>query len=143
MIYRPKYFEIYELVPKALYDQYAGREHLLWLLFDCHILEAQDTLRERYGPFVANDWWWGGVNHERGFRLFDTETGADLSQHKFGRAIDSKPTKATVKEVRLDIIKKNIVPGLVTCVEADISWLHIDRRLPRFDGRVQVVHRRT
>lgn len=39
---------------------------------------------------TINDYAWGGHRDESGLRRFDTETGAGMSAHKFGRALDSK-----------------------------------------------------
>ncbi|MCD6379587.1 hypothetical protein J7M07_03995 [bacterium] len=57
---------------------------------------------------------------------FDDETGAALSQHKFGRAIDVKIAGIDVLEVQLDI-KRNWLyykdEGLTTIEDATPAWI--------------------
>ncbi len=130
MIYKPKKFELYEFLPK---DFYEAQKHLgmkLWLMFDIRVLITSQRLRDRYGRMVMNDYHWGGVNQERGFRLFHTPTGASLSQHKFGRAADSKFKDVTAEEVRADVKKhpEKETFEFITCIEMNISWFHFDTR---------------
>ena len=76
---------------------------------------------------VANTWWWGGKNHDRGFRLPGCRVGTDRSQHRFGRALDLVPTEYNVDDIRNDI-KAGEDFGGITCIEDGVSWLHIDCR---------------
>jgi hypothetical protein len=140
-MYKPKHFEIYELVPQKLYEEYAERDqiHKLWLLFDGRILLAADIIREIYGKMTINNWWWGGDRDEAGWRFWDTLTGARLSQHKFGRALDPILHNVTADEVRHRIINREICNGLVTRVEDRVSWLHIDSGIPEDSNEIQVV----
>ncbi len=131
MSYRPKYFQLHEVVhPKAI--QALGDR--AWTLMDERILRGADWLRELFGPCTINGKFGGKSFTESGLREFSTGTGAPFSQHKFGRALDLKFHKVTCKEV-YDYIIRN--PGQarengITTVE-DIAftgtWLHIDCRL--------------
>ena len=129
-MYKPKYFELYEWLPKDFYyaniDEYGNR---LWLMFDDRILRTYDKLRERYGRIIMNDWWWGGNNQYRGWRPFDCLIGAKLSQHKFGRAGDGIFTKSA-EEIRQNILKNEYDNDFqyISVMEKDVSWLHIDCR---------------
>ena len=136
-MYRPRYFNIQELVPKGVYEVYD--EELLWLLFDDRILIAADIIRDAYGPMIINDWHKGGRFDESGFRSWFTPTGAKLSQHKFGRALDLKPVRGHVNTIREKIISRELCNGLVTCVEENVSWLHIDCRMPEGEGIIKVI----
>lgn len=129
MDYVPKYFQIYELVPKSTYELFEHERRLnqLWWLFDPRILKAADRIRERYGKMVANTWWWGGQHQYRGWRPPGCNVGARYSQHRFGRALDLIPTVVSVEEIRRDI-KAGENFGFITCIEDDVSWLHIDCR---------------
>ena len=125
-MYQPKYFKLYELLPKEIYKEDIN----LWFIFDYRLLWTIDRLRIKWGKLIANTWKWGGQNQYRGYRPFDCNIGAKLSQHKFGRAIDLIPIEASVDEIRADIIDKKFDPDYqhITCIEEDISWLHIDCR---------------
>jgi len=128
-MYLPNFFKPFELLPRELFCRTKKPDGLLSVLFDDRILKAADRLRDQYGPMQANDWFWGGPNQFRGFRPFDCPVGAKLSQHKFGRAIDLLPLDAPVDDIRSDLIEHPaIAGGLVTCIEADVPWLHIDCR---------------
>jgi hypothetical protein len=133
MSYRPKYFQLHEVVyPGAI----QARGEKAWELMDERILRGADWLREKFGPCVINGKLGGKSFTESGLRDPFTATGAKFSQHKFGRALDLKFVKVTAKEA-YDYIIRN--PGEarengITTVE-DINftggWLHIDvRNLP-------------
>lgn len=130
MMYQPQYFKLYELLPKKFYEDNKSNGVNLWFLFDNRLLWTLDQLRKKHGKLIANTWYWGGHNQYRGWRPFDSLIGAKLSQHKFGRACDLIPIETTVDEVRNDIIKRkfDIDYQHITCVEEEVSWLHIDVR---------------
>lgn len=131
-MYKPEFFEIYELVPELLHDRYDKLHELekLWLLFDDRVLITADLFRHRFGKMICNTWKWGGESSQRGYRLWNTTVGAELSQHKFGRALDLVPTEVTAEEIRQDIIAHPFREeyGLIKAIETDISWLHFDVR---------------
>lgn len=143
----PDNLELYEVLPKVLYDKYSTRGDLLWMMFDSRLLRTYDMMRKIYGPTYLNNWYWGGPRQERGFRLFDTKTGAAFSQHKFGRALDMTFRDYDADEVRNDILNSpySITFQYIACVEMDVSWLHIDVgnrfRISRQEGRIQKVYR--
>ena len=120
-MYRPKYFQWYELMPSKKYQNY-------WLiLMDERILITLDEVRKYYGrPVTVNNWYWGGKFNSRGWREQNDQDGATLSQHKFGRAVDFDVYQIPAEEVRNDI-RKGKFP-LITCIERDVSWVHIDVR---------------
>jgi hypothetical protein len=129
-MYTPKFFMLQELLPKEFYDKHKSRGQNLWFLFDPRILMVADALRNRYGKMRVNNWVFGGELHFRGFRPFDTKIGSKFSQHKRGAAIDCDFNDIAVEEVRQDIIS-GVARGairLITCVELDTSWLHVDVR---------------
>jgi hypothetical protein len=128
MMFRPKYFELYEMLPESLYNEYfKERGEKLWALFDERLLRTMDHLRERYGPLVANDWKWGGGNQYRGWRPTNSLIGATFSQHKYGRAGDLKPVNTTAAAIRGDILNAPNHPDFqfITGIEMNVSWLHI------------------
>lgn len=160
-MYRCEFFQIQELVYPDLYKKYQneGKLERLWLAFDDRALITLDALRTTYGPATVNDWINGGQFKESGLRPMDTSTGAELSQHKFGRAFDVKFKKVTAEKVRKDMealnlfkqsIPEDISPDdprwpfrFITCVEwinSDMSWFHFDTRNDISDnGGIKIV----
>lgn len=130
MIYKPKYFRIEELVPRDFFEANQNRGDHLWLIFDYRVLWTLDRLREEYGPMILNDWCWGGSNQYRGWRPFDVEIGAYLSQHKFGRAGDPIFRNHSAEKVRQDILETQNAGHFkyITCIEVDVFWFHFDVR---------------
>lgn len=131
-MYKCKHFKIEELVPQKLFEEYKKKDSIdkLWLIFDKKLLELADNLREDYGSMTCNNWLWGGNRNLSGFRPFnEKDTGASLSQHKFGRALDLIPKHVEPDEMRNDIInKKKDYMKYIKCIEMDISWFHYDLR---------------
>ena len=128
MIYTPKHFRIEEMVPESFFGAYRHRGPLLWMVFDQGLLITADALRDRYGKIEANTWLWGGQYQERGLRLWGTQTGAPLSQHLFGRALDVAPQETTAEEIRQDIRKPSKWEAwkYIRRIEEGTSWLHFD-----------------
>ena len=119
--YIPRYFQWHELVPSAEYKKY-------WLeLIDDRLLMTLDAIRGHYKrPVTVNNWHSGGEFSLRGLRPMNSTTGAKFSQHKFGRAADFDVAGVSAEQVRNDI-RKGLFP-LVTCIEQDTNWVHIDVR---------------
>lgn len=132
--YRPKHFDLRELVPP---DVYMDRGPAAWELLDPRALIVLDALREKFGPCVVNDWHLGGGFKESGFRNPVTGTGARLSQHKFGRAFDCKFKNAKPREVFDHLLEHADEWPLLTVledVEHTWSWVHIDVRAADWQG---------
>jgi hypothetical protein len=128
--YIPDHFEPYEVVPREVYNFFELRDQLykIWWLFDPRILKSADKIREHYDKkMVINTWWWDGSNQYRGWRPPGCNVGARYSQHRFGRALDIAPVGITAEEIRQDIKAGNDF-GWITCIEDNVSWLHIDCR---------------
>jgi hypothetical protein len=126
--YRPKYFQLHELVPPDIYEARGARA---WELLDERALITLDALREHLGPFIVNDWWWDGKFKESGLRSLTTKTGAALSQHRFGRAFDCKFRNKSPKEA-CDYVLSNQdqFPHLTVIENTDSTptWFHFDVR---------------
>jgi len=119
--YIPQYFQWHELVPSAEYKDY-------WLyLIDDRLLMSLDAIREHYKrPVTVNNWFRGGKFSNRGLRPMNSSVGAKFSQHKYGRAADFDVDGIPARKVR-DDIKAGLFP-LITCIEDNVSWVHIDVR---------------
>ena len=123
--YRPRFFQIHELVHPDINVKYGQRA---FGFLDAEMLWTIDNLRLRFGVCHINGRYKGHIYTESGLRKFDTTTGAKMSLHKFGRAFDLKFTAYSAEEIRQDMVTN---PNLdcykyITRCEKGTSWLHID-----------------
>ena len=134
-MYKCKYFQLKELVHPNLYSKYGEK---LWIIFDERLLKFADLVREKYGPCTVN----GSGLTNCGLRDFNSNTGAALSCHKFGKALDlhilsierefsgDKQGKAkaykTIREELLALPGYEYINFETTSAGKDITWLHID-----------------
>lgn len=126
-MYKCNYFDIHELVPKDVYEKYG---ETAWKLMDDRILITIDKLRYRYGKMTINNYYWGGDRQWSGLRTPDSPYYNFTSQHSYGRAVDIIFKEVTTEEVRNDLLNNpdEDTFKLITAVELDVSWLHIDVR---------------
>jgi len=130
-MYKPKYFSLYELVPKKIYESVSIKEHdKLWFIFDERALITLDRLRERYGRATVNNWKQDGDLQLRGYRPPTASVGTKYSQHRYGRGFDSNFANASPDEIRSDIENHftDETFEFITCIEMNITWLHFDTR---------------
>jgi hypothetical protein len=151
-MYIPKYFKAKELIDRHSYGHYRdvrGKSDnwMLGIMFDERLLRVIDNIRAEFGskahPMVINDWSWGGAYQFSGWRSPGCSTGATLSQHKFGRAVDMKPSgNVTAKEIRADIINWQYLPEWkdIGGFEMDKNWLHIDVRARDMNGKINLFY---
>lgn len=131
--YRPKHFALHELFPPDLYEKYKAQPEYLWRLFDEHVLEALDIIKEHYkmAKVTVNNYFWKGPRKESGVRNPFTKTGAALSAHKFARAVDFQIEGVSAPQVQADIRNKKLPArfyDLINCVEKNTpTWTHIAR----------------
>ena len=134
-------FEVYELVPEAVYKLRGERS---WQLLDQRALKTLEWLRGCLGACTVNDWKWGGSYSQSGLRTFEfylqgsnmTPTKAkkkisdSLSQHKYGRGFDCKFKKVDAESAREYIKKHWHKTGFdwAITLEEGVSWLHFDVR---------------
>ena len=139
MFYKPKDFEIYELVPKRMYRKYGER---CWQLLDTRMLMGLQMYRNRFGPLIVNDWYWGGNLEQRGLRTWEffleddepveyamEKYAESRSQHKYGRAVDFHSEAYTVAEMlNWTYQTEEVIP--FTGIEdfPGITWFHGDVR---------------
>ena len=127
-MYIPRHFELYEMLPKKIYEATMHLGNKRWEWFDDRMLMTSDFLRNTFGKMTMNDWYWGGNTQYRGWRPFDCEIGAEWSQHKFARAGDSVFEKITALEVRKYVIAHPQAFHYITCIEMGVPWFHFDTR---------------
>lgn len=128
MKYRPKDFEIRELVAPEIYE---ARGERAWELLNPLSLMSVQSLRDELGPIVINTWHVGGSFKESGLRLPGSETGAKFSMHKYGGAFDCKFKNCTAREAYEYVLANpQAFPHITTVedIEFTPTWLHIDGR---------------
>lgn len=126
-----KYFYLHEFVPRKVYKDLGDRSYLV---MDPKMFNIAYYLRERFGPTIINDWYWGGKRQYSGFRPQWATVGSLYSQHRFGRAIDAVFREVTAEEVREDIKNKPLFwhdKLGIRRIEKDTSHLHVDIFKPR------------
>jgi hypothetical protein len=103
-------------------------------LIDKKLFDIAEFIRVDLGvPITINDWHTGGQYHESGLRDKNSTTGAKLSQHKLGKAIDVK-AKGYGGAEWYDYVKKNAKKlydlGVRRIEDKSIAttWLHIDTK---------------
>jgi hypothetical protein len=108
-----------------------------WELLDLRALQTLQALRDKFGPLTVNNWHTGGAFKESGLRSFNTGTGAQFSQHKFGRAFDCKFKGGTPREVAAYVMMHADEFPLLTTIEnpdATPTWFHFDVRSHNKEG---------
>ncbi len=123
-----KYFILQELVPQAVYLTWGNRA---WQFLDPRMLEMLDKFRSVFGKTVVNNWHLGGSFQESGLREWGTRTGAVMSQHKFGGAIDAKVAgKSPIEITDYILLHRDDFPWITTIEDPmkTKTWLHWDVR---------------
>lgn len=126
------YFDLREFVSHAQWQAYG--EGVIKFI-DPRIVDGMTFLRQWFdAPIIINNWHTGGRFQERGLRALNTTTGARMSQHKFGRAVDFNVQGLTAHDVYVRIIdgwdKVRLFTEFTTIEDvADTpTWTHIDCR---------------
>lgn len=129
-----KDFDIREFVPPQIWELF-GRSSV-WFIRP-EVVRLAQFYRDFFdAPVTVNDWHYGGDYTERGFRMPNTDTGASLSQHKFGCAFDCTVDGLTADEVREEILANEqtfMDAGLTTLESGKFAptWVHSDIRNAR------------
>lgn len=138
--YKPRYFELYELLPPELYkaDYYeseAAREAGFWLI-DEKLLITIDVVREIIGkPLICNTWYMNGTIKNACLRSHNCTVGATNSQHKLGKAIDLVCHYYSADEMRQMIMaNKDKLPYPIR-MEEGVKWCHIDVKDMDYKGK--------
>jgi hypothetical protein len=123
------HFIIEELVDKQTFEQFGENS---WWFLDEKALATLVAMREAFGPLTVNNWHLGGSYQYSGFRHPLCSIGAQLSQHKFGRAFDVKSKNFTPEQMQSFILANpKRFPYITTMENAKHTktWLHFDTRL--------------
>lgn len=122
-------FTVQEFVPPSIFNRFG--EHSIQFI-DYRLPGVVEAIRELVGkPIIINNWNNGGDKDDSGYRVPDCKEGAELSQHKFGRAADLKVTNMNYEDFR-NLIRSNFPKlnalGLTTIELGTLTWLHVDLR---------------
>jgi hypothetical protein len=117
-----------ELVPPDSY-QYCNSKGLdPLILIDSRLVSVYKTIKKYFPQAYVNNWHKGGKLQQSGYR--NDGSGAPVSQHRFGRAIDIHGVTPIV--LYNHIRKWRLIHyRAITAIEAlqdTPSWLHIDVR---------------
>jgi hypothetical protein len=134
---------ISEVVPKAVYNEWG--DNAKWFI-DIRVVQVAQTISDNinpgsHEPVIINGVFNGVIFDESGLRNPLTETGASMSQHKFGRALDLKFKNYSPDQVRSWIRAHwNELKELgLTTIEKDTpTWTHIDTRYTGLDFLFEV-----
>jgi hypothetical protein len=123
-------FIIQEFVPPGIWQVW--KEKSIWFINPNMILFAQWLKDQTDSTVTINDWAFGGSYQFSGLRPFDCKTGAKMSQHRFGNAIDIKVKGWTAENIR-DLIRQHWKFlydkfGLTTIEMNTPTWVHADFR---------------
>lgn len=124
-MYQCTFFKIHELVPPQVY---ADRGERAWELLDDRLLISIDSMRKRYGKMTINNYVFGGKREWSGLRTPNSPYYSAYSQHTFGRAADILFSSITAESVRQDMLNNLQLFPMITSLELDVSWVHIDTR---------------
>jgi len=126
MNYRPPHFKLQELVAPSIFERLGDDA---WNLLDEKALRALESIREKFGPIIVNNWHAGGQYKESGLREQDTRTGAPKSAHKRGMAFDCKSSKYTPAQMCAYVMANPDEFPYVRRIENPDdtrTWLHVD-----------------
>ena len=146
-----KYFKIHELVGPQMYAKHGDEG---WFVFETDTLHSLLIMRIGIDKkFSVNDWFWGGIYSQRGYRDTTQQIIKDkvedgilyVSGHPLGCAIDFKVEGMDAEDVRDWIVehtdlfpckirlewKKNGVP--ITWVHIDCKWYDHNPKIYKFN----------
>ena len=136
-MYKCKHFELWELVPPSIINQYGDQA---WEFLDERALRTLDKLRDKFGVCIINDYGFSreflkkiGRENRRpdkysGYRPISCRIGAANSQHRHGRAFDCDFIESSTDNVRQYIIDHPKEFRYITGLELKVPWLHFDTR---------------
>lgn len=126
MIGKPKHFVVQEFVPPEIHAKYGESS---WRFIHKDLLCLADAVREFFSaPISINTWHKSGEFRDSGYRLPDCKTGAPLSSHKRGMAIDIKVAGVQAPAVQEKIIQNYAhfrAFGLTGIEDKTPTWTHL------------------
>jgi len=127
-----EFFVSQEFVDPTTYQRFG--DSAIWFI-DQRVIDGITAIRKALNlPITVNNWHKGGQFKYRGFRPKECTEGAEMSQHRYGRATDVEVIGMTPQQLYQWILDNWVRLKLYlyfTTLE-DIAftagWLHIDNR---------------
>jgi hypothetical protein len=117
-----------ELVPPDSFKYCKSRGLNPLILLDQRIIKIYATIKSKFPKAICNNWHLGGKYSQSGYR--NDGSGAPVSQHRFGRALDIHGVDPRVLYNHL--LKWRLLSYRdITAIESlsdTPSWVHIDVR---------------
>lgn len=136
-------FWLHEYIPKALYEANHKHPQRLMNCIDPRVVKIDQLMRDRYGAVVINNWYTGGEREWSGIRTPESPYYSFFSEHSWGRASDKLFVFMSAPEVRADIERLYEIkykPLGLTCIEANVGWVHSDTRALISPGKLFIVY---
>lgn len=136
-VFVPNNFSLVEVFPPEMWKCFEKDDPRVWLYMNTLTLITIDRLRKRYGPAFMNTYGLServqqayGTHYYRGWRDKHSPIGANLSQHKMGRAGDMVFASVNAELIRRDILAQpyDTTFEYITSIEMEVGWLHFDVR---------------
>lgn len=128
MSYKPKYFNIKELVNKELHETL--HEDALWKLFDENLLKGLDWLKMMFpkGSIVVNNWSFSGhgLFTQSGIRTKESKYYSKGSAHSVGKAADLKFSHYDEEDVIKVLSEAEVSPYIRRVELGTKGWVHVD-----------------
>lgn len=125
-------FYAHEFVGQDIYSKF-GPIKSWWFIDKRVVVICAELKKDLNATVTINNWHFGGVAQNSGYRTPTSTVGASLSQHRRGCAADVKVKGYTAKQVYDHILAnkdKYMALGLTTLedVEFTPTWTHLDTR---------------
>lgn len=125
-------FVMQEFVPREIFNLYGQKS--MWFISQ-GVVTSMVFLRNWFDASITiNNWHTGGKFQNRAYRVPDSNVGARLSQHKFGKAIDFNVAGLTSDEVakrimdNWDELRTNVSFTTIEDPAFTKGWTHLDTR---------------
>jgi hypothetical protein len=115
-----------------LYREYEGKETELIKLIDQRLIQADQKLRDVFGPVTINNWWVGGMRNWSGLRTKESSYYSSTSMHSAGKASDKLFKNFDSEEVQ-EWVKEHWKEIGITRMEIGVFWVHTD--VKKTDGK--------
>lgn len=112
-----------EYIPQEVYNAHINKPWLLIRMLDSRLIEADQKMRDLFGPVTINNWWNGGDRNYSGLRYHGCPFFSQTSDHTYGRASDKLFANRTSQEVR-EYLKLYWRDFGITNMEIGTSWVH-------------------
>lgn len=137
-------FVMQEFVPREIFNLYGVKS--TWFISQ-GVITSMIFLRNWFDAAITiNNWHNSGKFQNRGYRVPDSNVGARLSQHKFGKAVDFNVEGLTSDEVckriadNWDTLRTNVAFTTMEDPSFTKGWTHLDTRYT-FSDKLLIVNR--